>query len=118
MYRLDIMICGYIIYHLLRAPSFHLPDDQYLPVLMIGPGTGIAPFRAFWQHRLYQLSNGKMKEDLGPLELYFGCRTSKLDFIYQDELVKMQGEGVLEGLHIALSREPEQPKVTVHSFTI
>ena len=80
---------------------------------MIGPGTGIAPFRAFWQHRLHQLSNDKKKQDLGPLELYFGCRTSTLDFIYQDELTSMQKEGVLEGLHIAFSREPGQSKVSI-----
>ena len=92
-----------------------MPDDQYLPIVMIGPGTGIAPFRAFWQHRLHQLSNGKKREDLGPLELYFGCRTSTLDFIYQDELSNMQSRGVLEALHIALSREPGQPKVNIPS---
>ena len=95
------------------APSFHLPDDKFLPVIMIGPGTGIAPFRAFWQQRFYEIQNGTMKEDLGPIELYFGCRTSKLDFIYKDELQEMSEGGVLDGLHTAFSREPGQPKVCI-----
>ena len=38
-----------------RAPSFHLPEDQTLPVIMVGPGTGIAPFRSFWQQRKIDL---------------------------------------------------------------
>ena len=93
------------------APSFHLPEDQFLPVVMIGPGTGIAPFRAFWQHRFHQLSNGWEKEELGPMELYFGCRTSRYDFIYKDELVNMHEGGALDGLKIAFSREPGKTKV-------
>ena len=80
---------------------------------MIGPGTGIAPLRAFWQHRLCQLSSGNKKDDLGPLELYFGCRTSKFDFIYKDELTNMLEGGALDGLHTAFSREPGQPKVSL-----
>eukprot|EP00795_Rhopilema_esculentum_P015606 gene15605-6882_t len=98
------------------APSFHLPDDKFLPVIMIGPGTGIAPFRAFWQQRFYEIQNGTMKEDLGPIELYFGCRTSKLDFIYKDELQEMSEGGVLDGLHTAFSREPGQPKQYVQDL--
>ena len=35
----------------LRAPSFHLPEEGNVPVIMVGPGTGIAPFRSFWQQR-------------------------------------------------------------------
>lgn len=89
-----------------------MPEDKFLPVIMIGPGTGIAPFRAFWQHRFHQLRTGQQKDELGPMELFFGCRTSKFDFIYQDELTNMHEAGVLDGLNIAFSREPGQSKVS------
>ena len=59
--------------------AFRLPQDLSLPVLMIGPGTGLAPFRAFLQHRLAQKATGENV-------LYFGCRHRDQDFLYREEL--------------------------------
>eukprot|EP00794_Sanderia_malayensis_P014342 gene14341-15838_t len=118
---------GVVVPCLIRsAPGFHLPEDQTAPVLMVGPGTGIAPFRSFWQHRLHQKRNMATEEDLvngdadeeglGTMELYFGCRNSTLDFIYKDELQNMTEGNVLDGLNLAFSREPGQIKVYVQDL--
>ena len=103
-----------------RAASFHLPEETTVPIIMVGPGTGIAPFRSFWQHRYYQKSymtspvptEGDEDENgLGRMQLYFGCRNTSLDFLYKDELINMKEGGILDDVYVALSREPDQPKV-------
>ncbi len=85
---------------------------------MVGPGTGIAPFRSFWQNRLFhkrQINGNADNEEEGPgsMELYFGCRNSSVDFIYKEELLSMQRQEVLDDVKVAFSREPEKGKVTV-----
>jgi nitric-oxide synthase len=91
------------------APNFHLPNDPMKPVILIGPGTGIAPFRGFWQHRLAQvLANKKV----GKIWLFFGCRTRELD-LHKEEKTQMLTKGVLDKVFLALSREPNVPKVRV-----
>ena len=52
------------------------------------------------------------QKEWGALSLYFGCRRSDLDHIYKDELKKARVVGGLDNVHVALSREPEQPKVS------
>lgn len=80
--------------------GFRLPDDPSTPVIMIGPGTGLAPFRAFLQERALQKAAGAA---LGPAMLFFGCRHPDQDFLYRKELEAMAKEGIVD-LFTAFSR--------------
>lgn len=85
-----------------RKSQFRLPFKPSVPVLMIGPGTGIAPFRGFIQDRHVSKGEGK---PVGDIVLYFGCRHKAEDYIYEDELAKYTGDGTLTKLHTAFSRD-------------
>ncbi len=78
--------------------NFRLPEDTSAPVIMIGPGTGIAPFRAFLEERQAQGAPGKNW-------LFFGEQRAALDFLYKDQLHKMHKDGVLTHLDTAFSRD-------------
>jgi sulfite reductase (NADPH) flavoprotein alpha-component len=80
---------------------FRVPDNNDLPIIMVGPGTGIAPFRAFLQEREIRGAKGKNW-------LFFGDRNAATDFIYRDELEVMQKEGLLNRLDLAFSRDQEE----------
>jgi sulfite reductase (NADPH) flavoprotein alpha-component len=77
---------------------FRLPEDTSAPVIMIGPGTGVAPFRAFLEHR-------QAKGETGDNWLFFGEQREKLDFLYRDEFLAMKRDGVLTRLDTAFSRD-------------
>ncbi len=78
--------------------NFRLPTDGSKPVIMCGPGTGIAPFRAFLEERRATGAKGKNW-------LFFGDQRSTTDFLYRDELLTMQQEGHLSRLDLAWSRD-------------
>ncbi|GMT00951.1 hypothetical protein PENTCL1PPCAC_23125, partial [Pristionchus entomophagus] len=76
-------------------------------VVMIGPGTGIAPFRGFIQERMEKGEEGTVGGE--NFVLFFGCRHPDIDFIYKDELEQYKKDGVLSHLFTAFSREgPKQ----------
>ena len=79
-------------------PNFRLPDDADTPIIMVGAGTGIAPYRAFLEHRR-EHGHG------GDNWLIFGERSFANDFLYQIELLRYRKEGVLKRLDVAFSRD-------------
>jgi len=92
-----------------RRSQFRLPNRVQTPIIMVGPGTGVAPFRGFIQERALQKEQGK---PVGQTHLYFGCRNKDKDFIYREEMEKYVEDGVLT-LHTAFSRDqPEKIYVT------
>lgn len=81
--------------------SFKLPEDKDAPVIMVGPGTGIAPFRAFLEERAATEATGRNW-------LFFGDQHAATDFLYQDQLSDFQSSGVLTKLDTAFSRDQEK----------
>ena len=94
-----------------RESTFRLPKQVERPVIMFGPGTGIAPMRAVLQEKSYGRNNGV---NHGDSILYFGCKNRSLDYIYQDELESFNKEGALTELHLAFSREQAQKVYVQH----
>ncbi|XP_070571456.1 NADPH--cytochrome P450 reductase-like isoform X2 [Ptychodera flava] len=94
-----------------RKSQFRLPFKPTTPVIMVGPGTGLAPFRGFIQERHHSKEQGK---DMGETVLYFGCRHKAQDFIYQEELEKYHNENSLTELNLAFSRDQAQKVYVQH----
>uniref|UniRef100_A0A8B9CEE0 Nitric oxide synthase n=1 Tax=Anser brachyrhynchus TaxID=132585 RepID=A0A8B9CEE0_9AVES len=94
--------------------GFQLPKEPTKPCILIGPGTGIAPFRSFWLQRLYDLEKKGIKG--GDMTLLFGCRQPDMDHIYREETEEMKRKGVLKEVFTAYSRQPGQAKVYVQDI--
>ena len=83
------------------AKHFRLPEKRERPVIMVGPGTGIAPFRAFLQERQATGAGGGNW-------LFFGAQKSATDFFYREELEALQASGCLTRLDLAFSRDQSE----------
>lgn len=121
--------------------SFCPPADTSIPLILIGAGTGVSPFLGFLQHRhLLRIRRRKEKNDMctgcwrggfdieetshededtaatseGSIDLFFGCRHEKRDFIYRDELRRFESLGVLTRLHTAFSRDQDKKMYVTH----
>ncbi|EGD80198.1 cytochrome P450 reductase [Salpingoeca rosetta] len=92
-----------------RRSTFRLPSKSRIPIIMIGPGTGVAPFRGFLQEREALKAKGKT---LGDALLFFGCQHEHKHYMYREELEEFLESGVLSELHSAFSRD-QQHKVYV-----
>jgi sulfite reductase alpha subunit-like flavoprotein len=84
-----------------RSPNFRPPTVGDTPMIMIGPGTGVAPFRGFLQER-------RALGHTGRNWLFFGEQRSATDFLYRDELRTAHDEGLLTRLSLAFSRDQRQ----------
>lgn len=89
------------------AKGFRLPEDGNTPVIMVGPGTGVAPFRAYLQERKAVGAQGKNW-------LFFGEQRAKEDFLYQEEFEQLEKEGVLTRFDTAFSRDQEKKVYVQH----
>eukprot|EP00915_Cephaloidophora_sp_WS-2016_P009509 GHVH01013595.1.p1 GENE.GHVH01013595.1~~GHVH01013595.1.p1 ORF type:complete len:1813 (+),score=257.55 GHVH01013595.1:123-5561(+) len=89
----------------IKATAFHLPDTEEKPVIVAGMGTGLAPFRAFIQHKAWLRREGK---PCGPLTVYFGCRYKAKDYLYGEEMEKYLEDGVITELRCAFSRDTKE----------
>lgn len=96
-----------------RPSTFKLPSDASKPVIMVGPGTGVAPMRAFLQERRHQKAAG---QTVGDTVLFFGCRRRDDDFIYEDELMQYAQDGTLTTLELAFSREQPEKVYVQHKL--
>ena len=89
--------------------SFRVPENDSAPIIMIGPGTGIAPFRAFLEERKVRGGNGKNW-------LFFGDQTRKNDFIYEEEIIGFKKSGILTKLDLAFSRDQKEKVYVQHKM--
>jgi sulfite reductase (NADPH) flavoprotein alpha-component len=90
-----------------KAQHFALPENPCTPIIMIGPGTGVAPFRAFLQERDSTKSPGRNW-------LFFGHQHSACDFFYEDELMALRSSGLLTRLTLAWSRDGDEKIYVQH----
>ena len=89
------------------AHGFRLPAEGDAPIIMIGPGTGVAPFRAFLQERRAQGAGGRNW-------LFFGDRRRASDFLYEEELLDYRRDGLLTRLDVAFSRDQAERLYVQH----
>mmetsp|Transcript_33871 Transcript_33871/g.61155 ORF Transcript_33871/g.61155 Transcript_33871/m.61155 type:complete len:823 (+) Transcript_33871:191-2659(+) len=93
-----------------KGGDFRVPEDLSIPIIMIGPGTGVAPFRGFLEHRrvlkMLKEEEGEAGEAVavGESWLFFGCRREDEDYLYKDDLESFVSDGTLSHLKVAFSR--------------
>ena len=89
--------------------NFKLPEDTSTPIIMVGPGTGIAPFRSFIEERKITGATGKNW-------LFFGDRSSKTDYLYGEEWEQYKKDGLLSELDLAWSRDQAEKEYVQHKM--
>ncbi len=89
------------------SSNFRPPSDPHTPMIMIGPGTGIAPFRGFLQER-------RALGHTGPNWLFFGEQHAATDYYYRDEIEQMRANGFLTELDLAFSRDQRHKVYVQH----
>ncbi|XP_029847784.4 NADPH--cytochrome P450 reductase isoform X3 [Ixodes scapularis] len=94
-----------------RRSQFKLPSRPQVPIIMVGPGTGLAPFRGFIQERDFMRREGK---PIGEVVLYFGCRKRDEDYLYREELEQYLADGTLSKLYLAFSRDQAEKVYVTH----
>ncbi|XP_017485883.1 PREDICTED: NADPH--cytochrome P450 reductase-like [Rhagoletis zephyria] len=94
-----------------RRSQFRLPNKPQVPIIMIGPGTGLAPFRGFVQERQWMISENK---PVGDTIIYFGCRKKSEDYLYQEELEKYCETKAITKLYLAFSRDQDHKVYVTH----
>ncbi|HEY7238458.1 MAG TPA: sulfite reductase subunit alpha [Burkholderiales bacterium] len=92
-----------------RSHAFRLPADPAVPVIMIGPGTGIAPFRAFLEEREAAGASGRNW-------LFFGNQRREADFLYQEDLERLAEKRVLSRMDLAFSRDQTSKVYVQHKM--
>ncbi|CAK4644889.1 unnamed protein product [Aphanomyces euteiches] len=126
----------------IQIPIFHhptkdfvLPADPKWPLILIGPGTGVAPFVGYLQHRMlekakhadesessgywrggFEVEDAETNYELGPIHLYFGCRNRAHDFLFESDLRKYVDKAILTRLHVAASREQDTKHYVQHDI--
>lgn len=93
--------------YLHRNENFRLPQDGDAPIIMIGPGTGVAPFRAFVEERQLLGHQGKNW-------LFFGDRHFRSDFLYQTDWLRWRKDGLLQHIDVAFSRDQTEKVYVQH----
>jgi sulfite reductase alpha subunit-like flavoprotein len=101
--------CAPVPIFLQRSPHFRPPQDPQTPMIMVGPGTGIAPFRAFLQER-------RALGHPGRNWLFFGDRHRAQNFYYRDDLSDMVDDGHLNRLDLAFSRDQAERVYVQHKM--
>jgi len=97
-----------------RPSAFRLPKQKATPIVMIGPGTGVAPFRAFLHDLMHFHKEKKDEIKIGDWHLFFGCRHKEKDFIYRKELEEADEKKILARLDVAFSRMTEKKIYVQH----
>lgn len=95
-----------------KDSNFVMPQSHDVPIIMVGPGTGVVPFIGFMQER--EKARTDSGAQLGAAHLYFGCRQHDSDFIYREEMHNMQDKAVISSLNMAFSRPAEAGAVKTY----
>lgn len=94
--------------------DFHLPESSQSPMLLIGPGTGVAPFMGFLQHRHYEAKAADFTR--GDSYLFFGCRRQSDDWLFREQMQEYVANGTLTQLFTAFSRDQEEKHYVQHDL--